>query len=93
MYDASHALILKHLLETPPIIAATKYPCYLVHKGHCVRAKAVHGERTPDWSLAPVHHRWGHGLVLHIREMADRSTVGARGLHDGSRAAESGERG
>jgi len=57
-----------HVLEAPPIIAASKHPRQVVREGNRVRAKPVGRENAPDWSLTPVHHRWWRGFdILHIR--------------------------
>ena len=43
-------------IETPSVVAATENPRYVIRERDGGRAKAVSGERTPDGSLAPIHH-------------------------------------
>jgi hypothetical protein len=59
-----------HVLETPSIIAATKYPRDVVGEGDHVGVEAVGGERPPDGGLAPIHHGRRRQLdVLRIWQM------------------------
>ena len=68
-----------HVLETPSVIAAAKYPRHVVSEGDGVSAKAVRGERSPDGSFTPIHHGRGRRVnVQHIWKMRHRAEAGDR---------------
>ena len=68
-----------HFLKAPLIITPYKYPRHIVCKGNRVRTKTSSWGRTPDWSLASVHHGQWHGLdILHL-EAGNCTEAGVRG--------------
>jgi hypothetical protein len=71
-----------HVLEAPPVITAAEYPRHVIGQGDGVRAEAVSWKRTPDWGLAPIHHRWRRWLdARRVGKMGDQAQARGRFLH------------